>query len=235
MSNVASHNITCPRCKHMMDVQLYDSVNVATDPALRDQLMRNQLNMVTCPQCELAFRVDKPLLYCDPAKRILIYWLPTAPDSYQAGEDQFRSWLMKMGNVLPDDIRAPDIHLVFTRIELVERIFLLEQGLNERLIEYIKYIIYSRNAGRVNPAEKALLFNAEDSNETTLCFVVQDVQTRQLESVLQYSRDAYKVLADTFSQADKTADLLELFPGPYISARTQLLRELDAEKAKPEN
>jgi hypothetical protein len=229
MSEKSSYSITCPRCKHLLDVQLYDSLNVGNEPALKEMLMHNQVNAVTCSKCELAFRVDKPVLYSDPSKRILVYWIPTREDEYEAGEEQFRSWLCEMGTLLPEDVRAPDVHLVFSRVELVERIFMLEQKLNERVIEYIKYLIYARNVGKMLPADKALLFNAEDSTDETLCFVVQDVPTRQLESVLQYSRDAYKALSETFNDNEKAADLLELFPGPYINARAQLMRELRAE------
>jgi hypothetical protein len=233
MSEKSNYSINCPRCKHVIDVELYDSLNVANEPQLKDMLMRNQVNTVACPSCQLGFRVDKPVLYSDPALRILVYWIPTREDEYEAGEEQFRTWLCEMGNVLPQGIRAPDVHLVFSRVELVERIFLLEQGLNERIVEYVKYLIYTRNVGKINPAEKDLLFNAEDSNEKNLCFVVQDVKTRQLESMLHYSRDAYNALAETFNDSEKTGDLLELFPGPYISARMQMIKEMKTE-AQPE-
>lgn len=229
MSEQRTYSIVCPRCKHPMDVQLYDSINVKVAPELKEKLMLNQVNAVTCQKCELGFRVDKPLLYSDPSRQMLIYWIPTCEDAYDEGEEEFGSWVREMSSVLPEGVRAPDVHLVFTRIELVERIFMLENKLDERIIEYIKYLIYNRNVGKINPAEKALLFNAEDSSDENLCFVVQDLKTRQLETVLKYGRDAYKALCETFNHEDKTGDLLELFPGPYISARSQLLRELRAE------
>jgi hypothetical protein len=217
-----------------MEVELHESINVKIDPDLKQQLMMNKVNMVTCPQCELAFRVDKPLLYSDPDRRLLIYWFPAADGKFEEGEEQFADWLRDMGRVLPEGLRAPDVHLVFTRTELVERIFLKEAGLDERIIEYIKYLIYSKNAGKMDPANKIVLFNAQDSTEEALRFVVQDVETRQFESMLEYGRDAYKALIEAFGQEEKTADLLELFPGPYISARAALLRELESEPSEPD-
>jgi hypothetical protein len=217
-----------------MDVELHESVNVKTDPGLKDELMRNRLNAVTCPQCQLSFRVDKALLYTDPDRRLLIYWLPVAGDQIEDGEEQFSDWIRDMGQVLPDGLRAPDVHLVFTRTELIERIFLKEAGLDERIIEYIKYLIYAKNAGKMNPADKVLLFNAQDSTDETLRFVVQDVATRQFEAALDYSREAYKAIVETFGAEEKTADLLELFPGPYVSARALMVRELDSEEPQSE-
>lgn len=230
MADKKPYTITCPKCSHSMTVELHELINVKSHPETRDLLMKNQVNAVTCPQCNLAFRVDKPLLYSDPDRKFMIHCIPVKEEDYEAGEDQFAKWMQEFGSILPDGIKAPDIHLVFSRIELVERIFMLEAGLNERLIEYIKYIIYSRNSDRVAPGAKAILFNAQDSTPENLCFVVQDLKSRQLESLLNYSRDAYQALRETFSDEEKAADLLEMFPGPYISARTLLLQELPPEE-----
>lgn len=232
MSEKRPYRIACPRCSKEQAVELYESVNVKTDPALREDLMHNRLNAVTCTHCAFAFRVDKNLLYSDPDRRLLIYWIPAAEADYASGEEQFAALLKDMTAVLPSDVRAPDVHLVFNRTELVERIFLVEAGLNERLIEYIKYTIYTRNA-RVDPARKALLFNAQDSTPEHLCFVVQDVASRKFEAMLQFDRKAYDALHETFNAGEKSADLLELFPGPHISARALLLKESQAEVPQP--
>lgn len=214
---------------------LYESINVKTDPELRQQLMANAINVVRCKGCELSFRVDKPLLYHDPARRVMLYLVPMTDEAVENGERQFAQLLLTLENVLPADIRPPTIGLVFNRVELVERIFLLEAGLNERIIEYLKYLLYTRNAGRLHPARKELLFNAEDSTAESLCFVVQDVATRKLEAMLKYDRSVYATLAEMFDRDEQTPRLLELFPGPRISARALLLKELGREPASPES
>lgn len=230
MSQQRPYQIKCPKCGHRLAVELYESVNVKLNPELKDQLMLNQLNAVTCTECSLAFRVDKPLLYSDPDRKLLVYWLPTPDDRIDDGEDQFSEWMRDMGKLIPEGVDAPHVHLVFSRTELVERIFLMESGLDERAIEYVKYLIYSKNPAKLDPAEKILLFDAQDSTDTTLRFVVQDAKTRQFESALDYGRETYQAIMETFGSGEKSADLLELFPGPYISARATLLRELESEE-----
>lgn len=230
MAQQSNYPIRCPKCGHEQTVSLYDAIDVKAEPALRAQLMENKLNSVTCAACGFSFRVDKNLVYSDPARKLLIFWVPTSENNFALGEEQFISMLRDLSGLLPDDVHAPSVHLVFTRVELVERIFLIEAGLDERLVEYIKYSLYTRNAERIAPEQKLLLFNATDSTPEHLCFVVQDSGTRQFEAVLQYSRDAYTALGETFESGEKSADLLELFPGPYISARALLLRE----RAEPE-
>ena len=206
---------------------MFDSLNVSEDPSLRDQLMENRINAVTCQSCGFEFRVDKPLLYNDPSQNIMIYWIPTTRDQHDKGVADFRRTMTQMTSAMPQGVDLPQLHLVFTRTELVERIFLHEAGLNERIVEYIKYLIYVKNIDKVSPEDKALLFNAEDSNDDSLCFVVQDGGSHQLESVFEYSRKAYDGICEMFDQDDQTATLLELFPGPHLSARSLLLSETE--------
>lgn len=226
MSQQKTYNIHCPKCQQDLSVELYESINVQTSPDLKKLLMANQMNTVTCEQCALTFRVDKPLLYHDPVRSFMIYQIPMGEDSLEKGEREFTASLGRLSSLIPKDIQTPDVSLVFSRTELVERIFLRDAGLNERIIEYIKYMIYVRNVGKINPAKKILLFDAEDSTPEALCFVVQDVESKKLESVLQYDRKTYTALCETFDKDDQTPTLLELFPGPYISARRLLLKEM---------
>ena len=225
MSQQKTYNIRCPKCQHDQSVQLYESINVKTLPDLKKLLMANQMNTVTCEQCTLTFRVDKPLLYHDPSRRFMIYQIPLGENAIEAGEREFTDSVGRLSGLIPKDIPAPDVSLVFSRAELVERIFLHDAGLNERIIEYIKYMIYTRNSAKVDAARKILLFDAEDSTPEALCFVVQDAESRKLEFVLQYDRKTYAALCETFDKDDQTPTLLELFPGPYISARRLVLKE----------
>jgi len=229
MSKKSTYRIACPKCGHEQSVELYESVNVKDDPALKDQLLQNQLNGVTCGGCGFGFRVDKQLVYNDPDHRLLIYCYPASEATIENDEDRFLAAVADITRALPDDLHVPSVHLVFNRTELIERIFMKEAGLDERIIEYIKYTIYTRNARKLDPTAKSLLFNAYDSNDTMLCFVVQDVASRKFEAVLHYERSGYDALKEAFANDEKSFDLLELFPGPHISARHSLLREIRAE------
>ena len=224
------YNIRCPKCEAHQDVELYDSINVGTEPGLRDLLMTNQINNVVCDACDFSFRVDKHLLYNDPENRFMVNLIPAGPEDMDAAQQQFSTWLHDLTKTLPAEIEAPAMHLVFSRVELVERIFLLEAGLSARVIEYIKYMMYSRNQERLNPTERALLFDAQDSTPEQLCFVVQDLATQQLEEMLHYGRDAYEGLCEMFDRDEQTPSLMELFPGPYLSARVLFLKDEHVEQ-----
>lgn len=225
MSQQKTYNIRCPQCGREQDVQLYESINVQTAPELKQKLLANEINAVRCAQCGATFRVDKPLLYNDPERRLMIYLIPLGEADYEEGERQFADSLHRLNHLLPQDVPAPEVVLVFDRSELVERIFLSDAGLNPRIIEYIKHLVYSRNLKPLDPARKALLFDVQDSTSDRLRFVVQDVQTKKLESMLEYDRKAYTALCEMFDRDEQTPTLLEFFPGPHISARALMLKE----------
>jgi len=76
MSAQKTYSIRCPQCNHTQNVELYDSINVAQQPELKEALFQNRLNRVVCEDCSASFRIDKPLLYHDADRNILIHWMP---------------------------------------------------------------------------------------------------------------------------------------------------------------
>lgn len=219
MSVSRSYPIRCPKCSKEFEAVLQDSINRKENPELREALLENRVNAATCPGCAFGFRVDKDLIYHDPENRFMIYWNASGETGLATAQREFQILLAALP---PGGPELPTLHLVLSRIELVERIFVLEAGLNPRLIEYIKHLVYTNNRAKVDPNRKRILFNAKDSTEETLFFVVQDSTSGELEQALTYSRKAYQSLSDLFDRDDQTPSLLELFPGPVVSARRLL-------------
>lgn len=203
---------------------MYEAVNVAANPELKKELLENRLNRVVCTDCDASFRVDMPLLYSDPAHHILIHWIPETEtlSSEQIIED-FDQSLEQINAMLPADITPPNVRLVLMRVELVELIFMIESEMNERVVEYVKYSIYTRNMGKVDPKESRLLFNVQDSTDDELLFAIQDVESHEFGKVLRYGRSAYQSMCELYKEAPD--EFVEMFPGPYISARNLLLDE----------
>ncbi len=227
MSTRKTYSIRCPQCQHEQQAELYEAVNVAQQPELKTALFENRLNRVQCASCEASFRIDKPLLYHDADRNILIHWMPDTVVSREEILDEFDRSMEELRGVLPPDIEPPRVRLVFTRTELVELIFIIEAGMEERVVEYIKYTIHTQNMKRVPPAEKQLLLNVQDSTGDELLFAVQNAVTFELEDVLRYPRSGYRRVREMYQK--KPDEFLELFPGPYISARAALIAESASE------
>ena len=227
MSQKRKHEIACPLCGQEQRVELWDSINVDSDPELREALLLGRINRVECAGCRKSFRIDKPLIYRDREQDIFIHFDPlvggrTLPDV----EKSFREAMGELNRLLPKDVPAPEAHLVVEWSELVERVFLLEEGLDARLVEHVKYMMFQQNADKLPAATKGLLFDAQDSTDDQLCFVVQDRATRKLEAVLNFARADYEALLNVFDSDDQLALLEEQFPGPYLNGRLRYLQDL---------
>ncbi|MFC1467664.1 CpXC domain-containing protein, partial [Verrucomicrobiota bacterium] len=178
---------------------------------------------IECEECDFSFRADMPVLYTDLEKGIIIHWIPLHNQPLEQLQQEFGESQEEMRRELPDGTPVPRLQLVLTRVELIERIFLLEQDLDERLIEYVKYLIYQNNASRVPAQDKNLLFNAQKSDDNNFCFVVQDINTASFDEILSYPRSQYQKLKNKFMADDD--ELTAFFPGAYKNARLALLEQ----------
>ena len=227
MSQKRTHEIACPLCGREQEVELWDSINVDSEPELREALLLNRVNRVECAGCHKGFRIEKPLVYQDREQDIFIHLDPLRGGrTLEDIAKTFRQGMEEMNRLLPKDVTPPEAHLVVEWAELIERIFLLEEGLDARLVEHIKYMMFQQNEEKLPAAQKGLLFDAQDSTEEQLCFVVQDRTTRKLEAVLNFARSDYEALVNVFDSDDQLALLEEQFPGPYLNGRLRYLQDL---------
>ena len=205
-------------------MELWDALAVDEEPGLREDLLSGRINRVACAGCGKSFRVDKPLIYRDVEQDLFIHYDPLGGGRVLAEvETAFREAVAELNRLLPPDVEPPEAHLVVEWSELAERVFLLEEGLDARLVEHVKYLMYQQNPDKLSAEKKNLLFDAQDSTDEQLCFVVQDRATKKLEAVLNFARADYEALVNVFDSGDQLALLEEQFPGPYYSGRLRFL------------
>jgi hypothetical protein len=154
----------------------------------------------------------------------MIHWVPENEDANREQIlEEFDEVIERMNAEAGEEVPVPNVRLVMNRVELIELIYMVEAGMNQRVVEYVKYSIYTRNQEKLDPEQYRMLLNVEDSTDDELLFVMQDVEDRQLGQVLRYGRSAYDSLLELF--ADEPEEFMEMFPGPCISARDVLLED----------
>lgn len=226
MSETSQHDIACPTCGAEQRVELIDTLSVDEHPEGRTALLKGEINRVTCPKCGGLFRIDKPMTYRDKENEIFILYDPlvagrTLPDvekTFQEGQKLFRE-------VWPAGVALPEMNLVVEWTELVERVLLLEEGLDVRIVEHIKYMMYQQHPGQIPAASKNLVFDEPDSTDEQLCFVVQDRHSHKLEKQFFVARSDYEALLNVFDLNANWNLLVEQFPGPYICGRLRFLMD----------
>ena len=75
MSRSTTHTFTCP-CGEVFHSQIFEYVNVATDPQLQYTVLAGLLNVSSCPACGRRAAISRPFIYSDPAHNLLAYVHP---------------------------------------------------------------------------------------------------------------------------------------------------------------
>jgi hypothetical protein len=76
MSQVVRTTLTCPRCNTSFTGIVEQIIDVGHDPQAKIRLLSGRINQVVCPSCGHTMAVGTPLLYHDPAKELLLVYVP---------------------------------------------------------------------------------------------------------------------------------------------------------------
>ena len=74
--------IRCPGCGKEHDFAIWNSINTALEPELKEKVMNGSLFRTVCPHCGQAIDVVYPCLYHQVEEKRMIYYAP--------GEDAMR-------------------------------------------------------------------------------------------------------------------------------------------------
>ena len=68
--------ITCPNCGVPYVADIYQVIDAARQPQLKEMLLSGQLNVAVCPNCGAGGRIATPLLYHDPDHDLFMVHVP---------------------------------------------------------------------------------------------------------------------------------------------------------------
>lgn len=76
MSQLVRTTLNCPRCGTSFPAIVEQIIDVGQDPQAKARFLSGRVNMVACPNCGHTIAVGTPLLYHDPAKQLLMIYVP---------------------------------------------------------------------------------------------------------------------------------------------------------------
>ena len=131
MSKSHITEITCPKCHCKGEFEVWDSINADLHPDLRDKLFSNDLFLYTCPICGAHIEICYGTLYHDMTHKFMLFF------DYEKSEDFDYSPLQ-----MPEGLgmEGYTFRVVFGLSHLKEKIVILEQGLDDLVIEHMKYM-----------------------------------------------------------------------------------------------
>jgi len=212
----------CPNCGRILSAAPV-TVLCPGDAALED-LFRGTLNVVRCPDCDTRVALGVPVVFRDDERRVLIYYLPLKdPSGWREAEDTIQKITESVFGPESEG-EPPDVRLVITRRTFIEKIALHQRGLDDRIVEYLKYQLYSRKDDRVDSETTEILYDFTASDDEKLAFLLFDRKTGEPKAAAHFPMSVYEELAELFaSDSDVAADLDRIFPGCYVSVE-RLLR-----------
>lgn len=133
----------CPSCGEASEIPVYSGINVAEEPELKPKVKDGSLFLWECPHCGKTNLAAGQTIYHDPEERVLI-------------------WLLPPGSVPEDKVRMVEASLsgaaetlegyVFRRVEdvgsLIEKVNILDAGLDDIAVEMCKYVTKMEMAGK---------------------------------------------------------------------------------------
>lgn len=163
MSLNAQEKIKCPKCGTLNDVTLWQSLTVSDSPDLKQELMRGNINVLSCTSCSTRALVPTPLLYHDEEKKLLFSFYPVN-DADKAREylSEIRESSRKSGEL--EEYRDYVLRFVSDYNSLMEKILIFDAGLNDKTIEIIKLMVLMQDESMAD--KRTALFGKKHENGT---------------------------------------------------------------------
>ena len=211
----------CPKCGKTVDCHVIEVLEPG-DEALQT-LFKSGLNVQTCPACKAKFTVDGPLVYKESEPPYLVFLEKFPEDGdIESLEQQIDELVTNVSN--DGNSEKPEVRVVFSMPDFLEKVALRKAGFDDRLVEYAKLQLFrTMDEVQLSRSQHRLMYDFEHSNDDMLYFLVYDRNTSQVVNLLQVPMNEYHSLELALQASEEaSAELLTAFPGSYVSAERLL-------------
>ncbi len=174
MSLNSKQNVRCPKCGQMTDVTVWNSVTVSDSADLKQDLLHGQVNMFRCPSCGHAALMPTPMLYHDEEKQLMVSFSPcNDPILKSQLFDNIRKTSKESGEL--SKLEGYNLRFVTDYNELLEKILIFDNGMNDKTVEMIKLMILSQDIDK--SVDRVCRFGKRDGDEIE--FMIYDARENQ--------------------------------------------------------
>jgi len=191
MTQPAEPQFICPACNHAQTLPPLPLIDADADPALKRKLLEGKHPTHRCEKCGKLARPNTELVYLDATARLLVWCVPDRDDTRTEPE-------------LPDAVRESldraasrfTLRRVDSIVELVEKVLIHEEGMDDRLIEALKLVVGSQLTRDGHLLPSPLRFggrNLKEDGATTLDLVA--VTSKGVQALSGPFEEMYEELA----------------------------------------
>ncbi len=133
MSQSAMQEITCPQCGKKTSFLVWDSINTAEQPEMKEKVRNDEAFRFHCPDCGASALLNYNFLYHQQEDQLLIYVSADGSDASQ------------METLLSGRAAAFDGYkkrIVCSYNEFKEKLLIFDAGFDDRIVEIIKSSVW---------------------------------------------------------------------------------------------
>ncbi len=147
MSINLKQSVKCPKCSQMSEVTVWSSITAKDSEDLKADLLAGRINMFRCSSCEYTALMPHPMLYNDEVKKLMISFSPTNDPVLK--EQMFEN-IKKSSSESGELVKLEGYNLRFITDynELLEKILIFDNDLNDKTIEVIKLMVLSQDVDK---------------------------------------------------------------------------------------
>lgn len=143
MSLEKTEMITCPDCGKESEFVIWKSLNSTLDPEAKQRLMSGELFAFKCPYCKSVRNVDYGFLYHQMDSQLMIQYSLTDENAAEGIESFEKMTNGDLPGIQPMDADYK-FRIVRSQNQLREKIYIFDNGLDDRVIELMKVYMISR-------------------------------------------------------------------------------------------
>ena len=209
------NQISCPNCDSVIEYNITDSIH--EDSAAIQELFEGTLNLVHCHACAVEFHVQTPITFRSQDGQFIVFFKPRVEgEDWHETEKQMQILMNEMASELPPEL-DPEARLVLDRNQFVEKIAAYINNIDDRIMEYIKFIMY-RNGDAIWPTYD-LYYDFNSPKPELLEFTMLKRSTGEAEKALSIPMEVYqKFIENEEGEFDPDA----IFPGLYVQVESLL-------------
>lgn len=139
MSEITKQTIACPKCGKMIQIDVWDSIDIPYDIEQKEKVLKNTFFKSTCEDCKITFPIAYKCLYNDMEQKFLIWLAPRLEEEEKAEVAEYNEKL-KTDNRLRLAQGGYTYRIVRNDNELREKVLIFDEGLDDRYIETMKLV-----------------------------------------------------------------------------------------------
>ena len=147
MSINTKQSVKCPKCSQMSDVTVWSSITVKDSQDLKSDLLAGKVNMFRCACCEHIALMPNPMLYHDEERKLMISFAPTNdPFVKEKMFNDIKESSKDSGEL--EKLEGYNLRFITDYNELLEKILIFDNDLNDKVVEVIKLMILSQDVDK---------------------------------------------------------------------------------------